>query len=171
MKIFNRAVEPSRRQISLYKKAIENLSDSLTFDLRAQTFDEYTHELSSKEEPTTTFDLVHFIHTNQHVTSELVKGKPEESFPDQVMKIAVKNGWKYEMFTQEYEIDVTEVFDEDSVKGNLLLDFFAQLVNFRAMAEKAHIEQVLSAMRDQTTVRDGKCLGKKIDVVFVISKY
>jgi len=128
------------------------LSDSLTFDLRAQTFDEYTHELSSKEEPTTKFDLVHFIHSlyyvdveqvlkhciekevrengqvlvvvegnddiaalvnklaNEHVnTSELVKGKSEESCPDQVIKIAVKNGWKYEMFTQDSEIDVTEV--------------------------------------------------------------
>ncbi|KAK3733347.1 hypothetical protein QZH41_003612 [Actinostola sp. cb2023] len=211
MKIFNRAVEPNRHHISLYKKAIENLQNNTSFDLRTQTLDQYTQELSSKEEPTTKFDLVHFNYSIYHVNIEqalkhcldkevpengkvvvVVEGqdlstfvyrlqsqqvlpeleKPEKSLADEVINIVVKNGWKYEMFTQEYEIDVTEVFDEDSIKGNLLLDFLTGSVtkSFRDTAERAHIEKVLSAMRDQTTVRDGKRLGKKIDVVLIISK-
>jgi len=211
MKIFNRAIEPNHHHLDLYKKAIENVPNKTAFDLRSQTFEQYTHELSSKEEPPTKFDLVHFIHSlyyvdveqvlqhclekevrengqvlvvvegkgliavlyntaNQHLTPELAVREPEESFPDQIVKIAVKNGWKYELFTQEYEIDVTEVFDEDSVKGNLLLDFCTHLDNFRATAEKAYIEQILSVVRDQTTVKDGKRLGKKSDVVLVITK-
>ncbi|KAK3736611.1 hypothetical protein QZH41_006369 [Actinostola sp. cb2023] len=209
LKIFNRAVEPSARQIKLYKKAIENLPESMkgqiSFDLHTKTFDGYTQE-RSKEEPLK-FDIVHFIHsvnfinveqTLQHdLEKELRKNgrvlivvggredlievvrafysqrcgrsRPEIS-ADEVIKATVKNGWKYEMFAQEFEIDVTEVFDEDSIKGNLLLDFMTGLMNFRDTAEQAHIEQVLSVMRDQTTVRDGKRLGKRVKTLIVLSK-
>ncbi|KAK3705156.1 hypothetical protein QZH41_003753 [Actinostola sp. cb2023] len=214
LKIFNRSVEPSARQIHLYKKAIENLPDSMkgqiSFDLHTKTFDGYTQE-RSREEPAVKFDIVHFIHCMHFVDVgealqhdlekelrengrvlvvlggredliEVVRAlcsqrcerscpeDPEKSPVDQVITATVKYGWKYEMFAQEFEIDVTEVFDEDSIKGNLLLDFMTGLMNFRDTAEQAHIEQVLSVMRDETTVRDGKRLGKRVKTLIVISK-
>ena len=75
------------------------------------------------------------------------------------------------MFSQEYEEDVTEVFDENSTQGNLLLDFMTHSVNFRGTAGQARIDKVLSFILDHTIDRDGKRLGKKIDVLLVISKW
>ena len=72
LKIFNRAVEPSARQIKLYKKAIENLPESMkgriSIDLHTKTFDGYTQE-RSKEEPLK-FDIVHFIHSVNFINVE-----------------------------------------------------------------------------------------------------
>ena len=67
-------------------------------------------------------------------------------------------------------MDVTEVFDEDSVEGNLLLDFLTKFVNFSATADKAHLDNLLLMIRDQTVVKNGKRLGKMYEVFIVINK-
>ena len=212
VKIFNRSIEPCNHYISLYKKAIENLSHSLKckiiFDIREQKFEEYIQETSHKEELATRFDLVHINQSIYYLDVEqtlkhcyekelrengqlavvlegndigvgaflayqqlLNVGKAPKSHLDEVMETVAKNGWKHEKFTQEYEMDVTEVFNEDSVQGNLLLDFMTGSVqSFRGTAEKAHIEKVLSEVQNYTVERGGRRIAKKIDVVLIISK-
>lgn len=53
---------------------------------------------------------------------------------EKITRAAEDNGWKYDIHTQEYSIDVTEVFDENSTNGNLLLDFLTHTENFRETA-------------------------------------
>ena len=53
-----------------------------------------------------------------------------------MIKIAQDNGWKHEIYTQKYRIDVADVFDEKSIEANLHLDFFTHTVNFREEADK-----------------------------------
>ena len=214
MKIFNRAVEPNHHHINLYKKAIETLPNSLknktTFDIRQQTFEEYTQEESSRED-STKFHLIHFYHSMYYVDvdqtlkycfekelqengkimvvvaredtlivpvmnaanqSEHRRELKVEVFSNQGVYQALSSqiGWNYYTVLEECVLDVTEVFDEDSVEGNRLLDFVTQFANFRATADKAHLDKVLSVIRDQTVVKDGKRLGKNNDVFFIISK-
>ena len=42
---------------------------------------------------------------------------------EEIIKIAENNGWKHEVYSQEYSTDLTDVFDEESIEGNLHLDF------------------------------------------------
>ncbi|XP_078376018.1 histamine N-methyltransferase-like isoform X2 [Oculina patagonica] len=89
---------------------------------------------------------------------------------DKIIKIANDNGWKHEIYTQEYSIDVTEVFDEKSTEGNLLLDFLTHTVNFRETADKQLVEETLALIKDLTTVKDGKRLGDKKESLLLIYK-
>lgn len=89
---------------------------------------------------------------------------------EKIPRAADDNGWKYDIHTQEYSIDVTEVFDENSTNGNLLLDFLTHTENFRETADKQLVEETLELIEDLTTVSDGKCLGKKRDSLVFIYK-
>ena len=87
-----------------------------------------------------------------------------------ISKIAGKHGWKYEIHNKEYSIDVTEVFDEKSAEGNLLLDFLTHTVNFRKTADEQLVEETLSLIEGLSTVKDGKRFGEKKDSLLLISK-
>ena len=89
---------------------------------------------------------------------------------EKLIQIANENGWKHEVHTQEYSIDVTEVFDPKSSEGNRLLDFLTHTVNFRETAEEQLVEETLALIRDRTTVKDGKRLGEKKESLVVIYK-
>ena len=89
---------------------------------------------------------------------------------DKIIKIANDNGWKHEIYNQEYSIDVTEVFDEKSTEGNLLLDYLTHTVNFRETADKQLVEETLALIKDLTTVKDGKRLGEKKESLLFIYK-
>ena len=89
---------------------------------------------------------------------------------DEMIKIANDNGWKHEIYTKEYYIDVTEVFDEKSTEGNLLLDFLTHTVDFRETADKQLVEETLALIKDLTTVKDGKRLGEKKESLLFIYK-
>ncbi|XP_078376030.1 histamine N-methyltransferase A-like [Oculina patagonica] len=95
-----------------------------------------------------------------------------ESFvtADKIIKIANDKGWKHEIYSHEYPIDVTEVFDEKSTEGNLLLDFLTHTVNFRETADKQLVEETLALIKDLTTVKDGKRLGEKKESLLLIYK-
>ena len=100
------------------------------------------------------------------------KDKNSESY-DTAEKIINKindNGWKHEIYTHEYSIDVTEVFDEKSTEGNLLLDFLTHNVNFRETADKQLVEETLALIKDLTTVKDEKRLGEKKESLLFIYK-
>ena len=68
---------------------------------------------------------------------------------EKLIQIANENGWKHEVHTQEYSIDVTEVFDPKSSEGNRLLDFLTHTVNFRETAEEQLVEETLALIRDR----------------------
>ena len=86
--------------------------------------------------------------------------------------IADKHGWKHEIHTKEYTngIDVTEVFDEKSAEGNLLLDFLTHTVNFRETADKQLVEETLALIKELSTMRDGKRIGEKRESIILIYK-
>ena len=100
------------------------------------------------------------------------KDKGSESYEtsEKIIKIANDKGWKHEVYTQEYSIDVTEVFDEKSTEGNLLLDFLTHTENFRETADEQLVEETLALIKDMTILKDGKRLGKKIESLVIIYK-
>lgn len=91
----------------------------------------------------------------------------EESLPEQIVKIADKRGWKVDVHKHEYTIDVTEVFDDNSKEGNVLLDFLTQTKDF-CKTQKDKVEECLQVMRDLSTFKDGKYLIDKFDDVLFI---
>ena len=89
---------------------------------------------------------------------------------EEIINIAKSNGWKYEIYSQEYAIDVTDVFDEKSNEGNLLLDFLTHTVNFRETADQQLVEETLALIKEVTTVKDGKRFGDKKESLIIIYK-
>ena len=89
---------------------------------------------------------------------------------EKLIKIANERGWKHEIYSQEYSIDVTDVFDEKSTEGNLLLDFLTHTVNFRETADKQLVDETLALIKELTTVRDGKRFGDKTESLIFIYK-
>ena len=87
-----------------------------------------------------------------------------------MIKIAQHNGWKHEIYTQKYRIDVTDVFDEKSIEANLHLDFFTHTVNFREEADKQLVEETLAPIKDNTIAKDGKLVGEKDESLILIYK-
>ena len=209
MKMFNRAIEPNEYSCGLYKAAIENLPSTVAeFEILQQTFEGYK-ESQHGQARSEKFDMVHFIHSFDHVDMELTlihcfdnelseqgafacivtekdllyrvrkqsekwHGTDTDSESDKtaetIIKIANDNGWKHEIYTLEYSIDVTEVFDEKSTEGNLLLDFLTHTVNFRETADKQLVEETLALIADLTTVKDGKRVGDKKESLLLIYK-
>ena len=89
---------------------------------------------------------------------------------EKIIMIANERGWKHEIYSQEYSIDVTDVFDEKSTEGNLLLDFLTQTENFRETADKQLVEETLALIKELTTVKDGKRFGDKKESLIIIHK-
>ena len=69
-------------------------------------------------------DLIYWVTLKQN---NQWHGKDKNSENYQTAEKIIKNGWKYEIYSHEFPIDVTEVFDEKSTEGNLLLDFLTSL--------------------------------------------
>ena len=94
-------------------------------------------------------------------------------FPSQKMltfEIAEKYGWKHEVYTHEYSIDVTEIFDPQSTEGALLLDFITHTKNYRGTADKNLLQETLALIEDLSTLKDGKRLGEKKESLIFIYK-
>lgn len=173
-----------------------NDDEETKFEICPQTFQEYSQD--NDKEPIK-FDLVHFIHSIYYVDMEkalchcfekelvengvivcIVSGRYWHGQEDdrskklekaqKLVEIAKSKAWKYEVYTKEYSIDVTDVFDPKSTEGNLLLDFLTHMVNFRETAEKQLMQGTLSLIRDHTTLKSGKRLGKKKDSLIAIYK-
>ncbi|XP_031560797.1 histamine N-methyltransferase-like [Actinia tenebrosa] len=89
---------------------------------------------------------------------------------DDIVAIADKCGWKYELFNQEYNVDVTDVFDENSIEGNLLLDFLTYVQEFRKTADKKKTKETLELIRESSMVKDGKRFGTRKDQLLFLYK-
>ncbi|XP_031552980.1 histamine N-methyltransferase-like [Actinia tenebrosa] len=99
------------------------------------------------------------------------KHSPYESYAEQLKQIAEKRGWKVDLHMQIYSMDITEVFDEKSEEGNLLLDFMTKVKNFRAITEKNKVEEILKLIKELSKVTEnGKRLGKRNDGIMFIYK-
>lgn len=89
---------------------------------------------------------------------------------EKLSTIANENGWKHEVYTHEYELDVTGVFDPRSTEGNLLLDFLTQTVNYREVADKKLVEETLVLIKDLSIERDRKNFGEKKESQVILYK-
>ena len=113
-------------------------------------------------------DLIYWVLLKQ--MKEWASNCLDENTSQKLIHIANQNGWKHEVYTQEYTIDVTEVFDPQSTEGNLLLDFLTHTLNFRETADKQLVEETLALIKDLTYVKDGKRYGEKKESLVIISK-
>ena len=116
-------------------------------------------------------DLIYWV-TSKQDSQWHGKDKDSQKYgtAEEIIKIAGNNGWKHEIYSQEYSVDVTDVFDEKSIEGNLLLDFLTHTVNFRETADKQLVEETLALIKDKTTVKDGKRVGDKKESLIIIYK-
>lgn len=115
-------------------------------------------------------DLISSVLKKQwHGTSD---EKNPESFEtaEKMFEIAEKYGWKHEIYTHEYSIDVTEIFDPQSTEGNLLLDFITHTENYRGKVDKKLLQETLALFEDLSTLKDGKRLGEKKESLIFIYK-
>ena len=87
----------------------------------------------------------------------------------EISEIACKHGWNHELYSQEYSIDVTQVFDERSLEGNLLLDFFTHCMNSR-VDHKEITKVILNLIKNMSTFADGKYLAKRVENLHFIFK-
>ena len=111
-------------------------------------------------------DLIYWVTSKQNTWHG--RDEDSENFGIEIIKIAENNGWKHEIYSQEYSIDVSDLFDEKSTEGNLLLDFLTHTVNFRETADKQLVEETLALIEELTTVKDGKRFGdKKESLIFI----
>ena len=116
-------------------------------------------------------DLIYWVTSRQNIQWP-GRDKNSEIYEtaEEIVKIAKSNGWKHEIYSQEYSTDVTDVFDEKSTEGNLLLDFLTHTVNFRETADKQLVEETLALIKELTTVKDGKRFGDKKESLIIIYK-
>ena len=86
-----------------------------------------------------------------------------------LIDVAAKNGWRHEVYHLDQYVDVTTIFDETSVEGNLLLDFLTQTVNFRTVNDKKRVTEVIQFWLDNAVVSDdGRMLVQgKLGVIVI----
>jgi len=113
----------------------------------------------------TTQDLNYLVFSKQKRPTKEISEKS-----DKLIQIAKKYGWNYEVYTTEYAIDFTHVFDPKSTEGNLLLDFMTHIVDYRNTADKQLVQETLAFIDEKTVLKDGKKIGKGEFSLVVISK-
>ena len=106
-------------------------------------------------------DLMYWVLLKQKKQWHGEKASETYETAEKLIQIAKENGWEHDVYTQEYTIDVTAVFDPKSTEGNLLLDFLTHTVNFRETADKQLVEETLALIKDLTVAKDGKRFGEK----------
>ena len=125
--------------------------------------------------------LVFMVERQDLISSVLEKqrlpdwyGTPDEKNPEsfetaeKMLEIAEKYDWKHEVYTHEYSMDVTEIFNPQSTEGNLLLDFITHAKNFRGTADEKLLQETLALIEDLSTLKDGKRLGEtKESLIFI----
>lgn len=87
---------------------------------------------------------------------------------DEMIAIAAQHNWKHQIFSQEYSLDVTDVFDDHSEDGNLLLDFITFVQDFRKTQDAQQVKEMLDCIKNHCTPtqnmpKDGKRYGKRTD--------
>ena len=89
---------------------------------------------------------------------------------EQLMKIAEKYGWKFEIHSAVLYIDVTEVFNDHSVEGSLLLDFFTNTENYRENVPEHFLQETLTLIQQESFVKGGKRYGEIHESLAILYK-
>lgn len=139
--------EPEQALVDIYNKELEHngvivcvLQDENNFAIRLQ------NELQGKEFP---------------------KSKKNISGKD-VVAIAEKHEWKWEVDTLEYILDVNECLKEDSSKGDMLLDVMFNVKDIRKQASADVIEQITKSLEKEAAASGGsKILKEKVAIVII----
>ena len=76
-----------------------------------------------------------------------------------IKSVVRKNGWRYDCFSIPYHVDITEILDQSSLEGNLLLDFSTHVKDYRAVCDKSQLESVEEYWLKNSKVGDN---GKRI---------
>ena len=139
--------DPEQALVQVYDKELEHngvivcvIQDENNFAIRLQ------NELQGKEFP---------------------KSKKNISGKD-VVAIAEKHEWKWEVDTQEYVLDVNECLKEGSSKGNMLLDMMFNVKDMRKQASADVIEQIKKSLEKEAIASGGsKILKEKVAIVMI----
>ncbi|XP_028411710.1 histamine N-methyltransferase-like [Dendronephthya gigantea] len=208
MKIYLRVIEPNSSSCKQFSDAVEARRDlPIHVDIREQRFQEY---IQNDQNASTTFDLIHFIHSIYFVVEEkaisyclekqlknqgclffvysdeaiirqvALEMAPErrpndklvniaEKIGPRLIKIVEKYGRKYEVYSHEHPIDVSEVF-VGSENGDLLLDFIAQKVDFRKNADASLVDRVLAVIKNASCVKNEKNIFMQTEILMIVHK-
>jgi len=118
--------------------------------------------------------LVVFQHRNSLMCTLQEKGHGLFNVPydrtTEIIEIAKKNNWKYTKYIQENYFDVSEVFDENSVEGNLLLDFLVFQRDFRSQGKREDVDDALKIIKENSVYKEGKYFAKGAQSIIFINK-
>ena len=64
-----------------------------------------------------------------------------------------KLGIKYTVYPQPISVDITECFQEESEDGNLLLDFFTHVSEFRNKAPNSLVQEYLQYLKNPECIQ------------------
>ena len=67
-----------------------------------------------------------------------------------ILKIATEQGWRADADELQFQFDLSKCFVEDSVEGNLLLDFITHVKDFRLTASREMFEYMMKKLDEQT---------------------
>ena len=73
----------------------------------------------------------------------------------QIQEIAQKHGWKFQLFTPEYRLDVTECFKPDSQDGRYLLDCLLCFSNYLDEVEFDH-QKLLNFLHEEASINENE---------------
>lgn len=141
--------DPEQALVDVYNKELEHngvifciVQDENNFVIRLQ------NELQGKEFPKSS-------------AAKSICGKD-------VVAIAEKHEWKWEVDTQEYILDVSECFKEGSSKGDMLLDMMFNVKDVRKKASGDVIEQVTKSLEKEAAANGAsRILKEKVSIVLI----
>jgi hypothetical protein len=104
---------------------------------------------------------------NELQGKEFPKCKKNISGKD-IVAIAEKHEWKWEVDTLEYILDVNECFKEGSNKGDMLIDIMFNVKDLRKQAPAEVVEQITKTLEKEAVANGGsKILKEKIAIVMI----
>lgn len=116
------------------------------------------------------------LQDESNLTTRLLKDFQGKAFPrskknisgKDIVATAEKYGWKWEIDSQEYILDVNECFKEGSSKGDMLLDMLFNIKDLRKQASAEVIEQLMKALEKEAIASGGsKIVKEKLAIVTI----
>ena len=138
--------EPEQALVGIYEKELEHNGVTLCVVQDENNFAiGLRNELQGKEFPS---------------SKKNISGKD-------IIAIAEKHDWKWEVDTQEYILDVSECLKSSS-KGDMLLDMMFNVKDIRKKASADVIEQITKSLETKAVASGGsKILKEKIAIVMI----
>ena len=104
---------------------------------------------------------------NELQSKEFPKSKRNISGKD-IVAIAEKQEWKWEVDTLEYILDVNECLKEGSSKGDMLIDIMFNVKDIRKQAPADAVEHITKSLEKEAVASGGsKILKEKVAIVMI----